>query len=35
MSIWAAQSIVDVFQGRVPRYVVNTEVLEKLDLQTA
>ena len=35
MSIWAAQSIVDVFQGRVPQYVVNTDVLEQLDLQTA
>ena len=35
MSIWAAQSIVDVFQGRVPQYVVNTDVLERLDLQTA
>ena len=34
MSIWAAQSIVDVFQGRVPQYVVNTDVLERLDLHT-
>ncbi len=34
MSIWAAQSIVDVLQGRVPEYVVNTEVLEKLGLRT-
>ncbi len=33
MSIWAAQSIVDVLQGRVPEYVVNTAVLEKLGLQ--
>ncbi len=35
MSIWAAQSIVDVFQGHIPQYVVNTDVLERLDLQTA
>jgi phosphoglycerate dehydrogenase-like enzyme len=35
MSILAAQSIVDVLQGRVPQYVVNTDVLEQLDLQTA
>ena len=34
MSIWAAQSIVDVFQGRVPQYVVNTDVLKRLDLHT-
>lgn len=32
MSIWAAQSIVDVLQGRAPEYVVNKEVLERLGL---
>ena len=35
MSIWAAQSIIDVFQGRLPQYVVNTDVLKQLNLQTA
>jgi len=33
MSTWAAQSIVDVLQGRVPKHVVNREALEKLDLR--
>ena len=33
MSIAAAQSIVDCLQGRAPGFVVNREVLEKLDLR--
>jgi|APSaa5957512622_1039677.scaffolds.fasta_scaffold22976_2 phosphoglycerate dehydrogenase-like enzyme len=33
MSMWAAQSIVDMFQGKTPEHVVNREVLEKLDLK--
>ncbi|MFT5373531.1 MAG: phosphoglycerate dehydrogenase-like enzyme [Candidatus Latescibacterota bacterium] len=33
MSIWAAQSIIDVFAGKAPEYVVNKEVLEKLGLK--
>ena len=35
MSIWAAQSIVDVLQGRAPQYVVNVDVLEKVGLQSS
>lgn len=34
MSVWAAQSIVDVLQGRVPQYVVNTDVLAQLNLRS-
>lgn len=33
MSIWAAQSIIDVLAGKAPEYVVNKEVLEKLGLK--
>ena len=33
MSEWAARSIVDVLEGRIPEHVVNEEVLEKLDLR--
>ncbi len=34
MSIAAAESIVDVLSGREPEFVVNREVLEKLDLKS-
>jgi len=33
MSIMAAESIVDLFQGRAPRGTINTDVLEKLGLK--
>lgn len=33
MAEMAAQSMVDVLQGRVPKQLVNTDVLDKLDLQ--
>ena len=33
MSVMAAESIVDLFQGRTPRGTINTEVLEKLGLK--
>lgn len=32
MSIVAAESIVDCLQGRIPKFVVNRQVLEQLDL---
>ncbi len=33
MSMWAAESIIDVLAGRQPEHVVNREVLERLSLQ--
>lgn len=33
MSLWAAQSIIDVLEGREPEHVVNREVLSGLSLQ--
>ena len=32
MSIVAARNIIDCLQGKTPEYVVNKEVLDKLDL---
>lgn len=32
MSIWAAQSMVDVHSSKIPKYVVNREVLSDLEL---
>jgi len=31
MAMWAAQSIIDCLQGRIPRHVVNRDVLERLN----
>jgi len=33
MSMWAAQSIIDLLEGKEPEHVVNREVLAKLDLK--
>jgi lactate dehydrogenase-like 2-hydroxyacid dehydrogenase len=32
MSIWAAQSMADVHSSKIPKYVVNREVLKDLEL---
>ena len=34
MALWAAQSIIDCLDGRIPQHVVNREVLEQLNHMT-